>query len=167
MPKFDGVGLGLTIAGGILLWSGVQNVTVKGVLESLAKGAVPSKGPAETFASAPASASSSATAPTGDTSASSASAATNQAIARVLAAPYGWSTGQEWADLVSLWNRESGWSNTVANASSGALGIAQALGHGAAGTAGSLGNEYPSQAANNGDASAQISWGLDYIKDTY
>ncbi|MGO9220545.1 MAG: lytic transglycosylase domain-containing protein [Streptosporangiaceae bacterium] len=98
----------------------------------------------------------------GDTGASSATAAKNQAIARLLAAPYGWSTGQEWADLVSLWNRESGWSNTAENASSGAYGIAQALGHGPT-------NQYPAGPANPpiSSATAQIAWGLSYIKSTY
>jgi hypothetical protein len=164
---FDGVGLGLTIAGGILVWSGVQNVTVQNVLESIAKGTAPSKGPAQQYASASGSSSTDSSGSTtpaaaGDTGASSGSAAANQAIARVLAAPYGWSTGQEWADLVSLWNRESGWSNTAENASSGAYGIAQALGHGPT-------NQYPAGSANppTSSASAQISWGLSYIKDTY
>lgn len=98
----------------------------------------------------------------GDTSAHNAGAAANQATARLLAAPYGWSTGQQWADLVSLWNRESGWSNTAENVSSGAYGIAQALGHGPT-------NQYPAGPANppTSSAAAQISWGLQYIRQRY
>jgi cell wall-associated NlpC family hydrolase len=46
----NGMGLGLAIAGGILIWSGIENVTIQQVLESLAKGTVPPKGPAEQFA---------------------------------------------------------------------------------------------------------------------
>jgi hypothetical protein len=63
---------------------------------------------------------------------------------------------------VSLWNRESGWSNTAENPSSGAYGIAQALGHGPT-------NQYPAGPANPpvSSASAQIAWGLSYIKQTY
>ena len=99
--------------------------------------------------------------------------------------PYGWAVGQEWDDLVALWNRESGWYNTAFNAS-GAYGVAQALGHGTAETAEtgprSVGSDSPgvnasyggyglstaqAQAANAGHASPQIIWGLNYIKATY
>lgn len=85
--------------------------------------------------------------------------ATNQAIGKLLAAPYGWSFGQNWTDLVSLWTRESGWSNTAKNSSSGAYGIAQALPE----------SKYPAAGQESGgsSASAQISWGLQYIKSRY
>ncbi len=101
-------------------------------------------------------------APAGDTGASSATAAKNQAIGKLLAAPYGWATGQQWADLVSLWNRESGWNNHAENSTSGAYGIAQALGHGPT-------NQYPAGPANPpiSSAAAQIAWGLSYIKQRY
>jgi cell wall-associated NlpC family hydrolase len=46
----------MTIAGGVLMYSGIQNVTIQNVLGSLAKGTVPPKGPAEQFATVPASA---------------------------------------------------------------------------------------------------------------
>lgn len=78
--------------------------------------------------------------------------------------------------LVSLWNQESGWSPKARNSSSGAFGIAQALGHGVPGGAAPDGtNEYggfglsPSQAqaANSGVAYWQIVWGLNYIAATY
>jgi resuscitation-promoting factor RpfB len=158
---FDGMGLGLAITGGVLLWSGIQNVTVQNVLESLARGTAPAKGPAETFATSATSgtAASTATAATGDTGAATTTAVEAQAIARVLAAPYGWSTGTEWADLVSLWNQESGWNHLADNASSGAYGIAQALPP----------TKYPpaGQASGGSSATAQISWGLSYIDATY
>jgi resuscitation-promoting factor RpfB len=82
----------------------------------------------------------------------------NQAIAKILAAGYGWSTGQEWADLVSLWERESGWNNHAKNPSSGAYGIPQSL---PASKMGTLANPPVSS------ASAQIAWGLKDIKQTY
>lgn len=89
----------------------------------------------------------------------------NQAIAKTLANQYGWGSGTNWSDLVLLWTKESGWSNTAKNPSSGAYGIAQALGHGPT-------NQYPAGPANpppagTSNASAQISWGLDYIKGRY
>jgi hypothetical protein len=100
--------------------------------------------------------------PIGDLGATGGTAAANQAIARLLAAPYGWSTGAQWNALVALWNRESGWNNKAENSSSGAYGIAQALGHGPT-------NQYPAGPANppTSSASAQIAWGLSYIKSTY
>jgi resuscitation-promoting factor RpfB len=153
-------------AGAVLAWSGVQNASLKATVTSLIGGRVPqaSTGTDAITSSAPATSSAAAA---GDTTAHSASAAANQAVARVLAAPFGWSAGADWTDLVSLWNRESGWSSTIANPTSGALGIAQSLGHGTATSAGSLGNEYPSKAANDGSAAAQISWGLSYIRSQY
>jgi len=80
---------------------------------------------------------------------------------RLAARDYGW-TGSEWNCLYSLWNRESGWSNTALNPGSGADGIAQALGHGPT-------NQYPAGPANppTNDARAQIKWGLGYIHGTY
>jgi hypothetical protein len=105
----------------------------------------------------------------------------NMAIGKVLAARYGWATGAEWAALVNLWNSESGWNNKVWNttASCGggayAYGIAQACGHGArkqtarSGVgpypAGNLGN--PPEYGGVSSATAQIAWGLAYIKQNY
>lgn len=164
----SGTAVAATAAGALLVWSGLKGANVSQSLRSLLSGQKPAgtnTAPITGTTTAAAAAGSSAAA--GDTGAPTATAKQNQAIARLLAAPYGWSGGQQWADLVSLWNRESGWSNTVANPSSGALGIAQALGHGTASSAGSLGNEYPSVAANDGNAAAQIAWGLSYIQSTY
>jgi resuscitation-promoting factor RpfB len=167
MAKIPGLPIAFIGVGGVLVYSGVENQPLGTLLRTLAQGKKPVPGPAETYATAASTtpaASTGAAAP-GDTGASSASAAANQAIARVLAAPYGWSAGQQWEDLVSLWNRESGWSNTIENQGSGAYGIAQALGHGPT-------NQYPAGAANpppagTSSATAQISWGLSYIKNTY
>lgn len=86
----------------------------------------------------------------------------NAALGQRLAARhYGW-TGQQWICLDNLWNRESGWSNTAENPSSGAYGIAQALGHGPT-------NQYPAGPANppTSSARAQITWGLGYVHATY
>lgn len=79
--------------------------------------------------------------------------------------------------LVSLWMDESGWNNKAMNAQSGAYGIAQALGHATSDETAAqsqTGWNYPPEfgAANpspHGDssASAQIQWGLSYIKGSY
>jgi hypothetical protein len=189
MP-ISGLAVAYTTVGGIILWSGIKGETLADTFKGLASGTPPTtdnqeigtpelgigKGTASaTTDSTTASPDSSSAAP-GDTSAHSASAAANQAVGKLLAASYGWATGTQWTDLVSLWNQESGWSSTIANTSSGALGIAQALGHSTAGSAGTLGDEYGAEyglttanavAANSGNASQQIRWGLGYIQSRY
>lgn len=95
--------------------------------------------------------------------------------ARGLLSSHGWSAS-EFLPLVSLWNRESGWNAEARNPSSGAFGIAQALGHGVSGGAAPDGtNEYggfglstaQAKAANSGSAYWQIVWGLNYVAATY
>ncbi len=144
-----------------MLWSGIKGETISATFRGLLSGQAPAGGqqPITGTTSTTAAGATAASAATGDTGASSASAAANQAIAKLLAATYGWSTGTQWADLVSLWNRESGWSSTAQNASSGAYGIPQAL----------PATKMPAaaQASGGSSASAQISWGLSYIKSTY
>ena len=103
-----------------------------------------------------------------------ASGGSNQAILQATAAKRGW-TGAQWTALYNVEMAEAGFSTTARNPASGALGMAQALGHGTSGTAGSLGNEYggfgltnaQAQAANSGDAAAQALWMCNYIAATY
>lgn len=178
-----GLPLAYVAVGGVLVWSGVENEPVTSIFRTLATGKAPAKGPAETFATPAGSTttteSGSGTTPAaGDTGAHGASAAANQALARlsVVASHPSWAAGTEWDDWVSLWNQESGWNNLALNASSGAFGIAQSLGHGTAGTAGKYGNAYGAEyglstasaiSANNGSALPQIQWGIGYIAATY
>lgn len=114
--------------------------------------------------------------------ASGAEAAANEALGAQLAAARGWDGPQDTC-LDELWTRESGWQATARNPSSGAYGIAQALGHlNADGpeTAGQIslnlqGDNYPpafaagnpAQFGGSSDAAAQISWGLGYIASAY
>ncbi|MGK2852939.1 MAG: hypothetical protein ACSLE3_02340 [Microbacteriaceae bacterium] len=89
----------------------------------------------------------------GDTSVGAA-----QAIARTMMAQrYGWGDDQ-FACLVSLWNRESGWRVAAYNASSGATGIPQALPGTKMATAGADWRTNPA---------TQISWGLGYVAGRY
>jgi hypothetical protein len=81
-----------------------------------------------------------------------------RATARDLAASrYGWGEAQ-FQCLNQLWQKESGWSYTAYNASSGATGIPQSLPGSKMATAGS---DWQTNAAT------QISWGLDYIQRGY
>ena len=84
----------------------------------------------------------------------SASASAAQRYAASILGAYGWGQSQM-GPLISLWNRESGWNRLARNPSSGAYGIPQALPPGKMGAA-----------ANppTSSASAQIQWGLGYIK---
>lgn len=83
--------------------------------------------------------------------------ASAQGIARsMMAANYGWGDDQ-FACLVSLWNRESGWRVNAANGS-GAYGIPQAL----------PGSKMASAGADwQTNPATQIAWGLGYIAGRY
>jgi hypothetical protein len=73
------------------------------------------------------------------------------------ASQYGWG-GDQFQCLDNLWQKESGWSYTAYNASSGAAGIPQALPGSKMATAG---DDWETSAAT------QIKWGLGYIKGAY
>lgn len=82
---------------------------------------------------------------------------TAQAIARDMLAGAGWGDDQ-WGCLYNLWQRESGWSVSASNGSSGAYGIPQAL---PGSKMASAGSDWQTSAAT------QISWGFGYIKGRY
>jgi hypothetical protein len=146
--------------GAILLYSGIRGHKWSSVLRSVATGQqIPQTQELaiQTSQAAYGYGSGSATG-TGSLPSGGGTPAKNQAIAKVLALAYGWSTGTQWDDLVKLWNRESGWDNHARNPSSGAYGIPQSL---PASKMGTLANPPVSS------ASAQIVWGLKDIKDVY
>ncbi|MBO0837960.1 MAG: lytic transglycosylase domain-containing protein, partial [Actinobacteria bacterium] len=66
--------------------------------------------------------------------------------------------GSQFSCLDQVWQKESGWSTSAQNASSGAYGIPQALPGSKMASAG------PDWQTN---AETQIKWGLQYIKSTY
>jgi len=77
--------------------------------------------------------------------------------ADLAASQYGWGADQ-FQCLDKLWQKESGWSYTAMNASSGATGIPQALPGNKMATAGADWQTNPA---------TQISWGLGYITGRY
>jgi hypothetical protein len=90
--------------------------------------------------------------------ASSVSSGDARSIARSMASSqYGWGDDQ-FQCLNSLWERESGWSVSAYNASSGATGIPQALPGSKMASAGSDWQTNPA---------TQIAWGLGYISGRY
>lgn len=79
------------------------------------------------------------------------------AMAKQMAKAYGWSSGLQWNDFVSIVNAESGW-NVHASNPSGAYGIPQALPGNKMASAGS-------DWANN--PATQLKWMFGYIKGRY
>lgn len=80
-----------------------------------------------------------------------------RAIAQSMLASYGWGP-EQFAYLDYLWQRESNWRYDVANPSSGAYGIPQAL----------PGSKMASAGADwRTNPATQIKWGLGYIKARY
>lgn len=82
---------------------------------------------------------------------------TAQAMGKEMAAARGWGDDQ-FACLLSLWNKESGWRVTAENKSSGAYGIPQALPGTKMATVGADWQTNPA---------TQITWGLNYIGGRY
>jgi hypothetical protein len=104
--------------------------------------------------------------------------------AKKLLAQNNWTGAGQWNAFVQLENSEAGWNPRIKNPKSGALGIAQALGHSGpngdgtgdtAATQGSLGNEYggygltnkQAKEANSGNGYWQLVWMMNYIKQVY
>lgn len=151
-------------AGVLVAYSGFKGLNISSVAREVIGGNAPSTGTIATdalitsnTATGVAGTATGGVPPAGDTGAGSASAAANQAIARVLALPYGWAVGSQWASLVSLWNGESGWRSNAQNPTSTAYGIAQFLDTTWAGVG----------ATKTSSAAGQISAGLKYIKERY
>ena len=171
-------GYGLIVGGSLLIWSGVTNQAILTTLKELVSGKKPTQGPKQSLVTGGSTSddstlwenvSSGVTTAVSDVSQSG----SNQSYAKKLLGLYGWS--DQWSDFNKLVNSESGWNSRVKNSSSGALGIAQALGHGSSATAGSLGNEYggyglsdaEAKAANSGNGKAQLKWMMAYIQGRY
>ncbi len=91
------------------------------------------------------------------TAVSSTASGSPQQIAEAMLGSFGWSASQ-FSCLDPLWELESGWSVTAYNPGSGAYGIPQAL---PGSRMASAGPDWQT------DATTQITWGLDYIQETY
>lgn len=153
-----GAGVAYSVIGGLVLFSGIRGSSLSGTVKSALAGNLN-----VTDTEPVSSGNSGGTAATGSGAVASGSAAAAQAYAKSQMSRYGWdSDGADWSDLVSLWNQESGWSNTAQNPSSGAYGIPQALPYTKMPKA-----AWPPSAGGTSDTESQIDWGLEYIQDTY
>jgi hypothetical protein len=160
----SGIGIAVVFAGGILLWSGIKGVTVSGVFKDLIAGKPPTDLPPANPVSAGglfsvlnpvnllSATSSGPVSPTGI--GVSASNAHNKMLGQQMAAAYGWNSGAQWTALNNLAMSESGWSDTIANPTSNARGIAQNIN--------GWGANY-----QYGNGPQQIQWFLHYIKIRY
>jgi len=172
----SGLAVFYATAGGVLLWSGFKGQTVKQTITAITSGnAAALNQPGSQTVGSPAisldsavtpaapgsaggSGSGSAAPPAGTPAADlTGSAAANQALGRLMAAAYGWSTGTEWADLNNVVMSESGWRSDAQNPTSTAYGIFQFLDT----TWASVGYTKSSNPAT------QIAAGLKYIKERY
>ncbi|WP_460756015.1 aggregation-promoting factor C-terminal-like domain-containing protein [Myceligenerans cantabricum] len=146
-----------------------NEVTTKSVTRVVAEGtkARPVEEPEEPVEPATTSDDTSSSSPSSPSSSSSTSeqsvttkavpAGSNRQVGQQMAAAKGWS-GSEWTCLEALWTKESNWSHTASNPSSGAYGIPQAL---PGSKMVSAGSDWASNPAT------QIAWGLGYIADRY
>lgn len=184
----DLAGVAEVTAGFLLIYSGYKNVTIKNELTSFLRGNLPAGNPTGAVqvglsgtaaTNVPVNQTTPADTAIGNASGGTAPANTvtsidNYGLARLVAGTYGWASGEQWAALTNVIDRESG-GNPLAENPSGAFGIAQALGHGDASTQGTLSDQYGGYgvptataiAANSGNASAQLIWMMAYIKATY
>lgn len=164
-PGLRGLPLALIAGGGVLIYSGVQNVTLAQVLGAAAKGTAPPIGPGQTVNTPQTAQSGTAAQQLSLSTPGGGPPAQNRALGRLMAGGYGWAAGDNWAALDHGWGvLESGWSNVAQNGTfpDGAYGIPQAH----------PGNKmpqaaWPKSAGGSSSAVAQIAWGLRYIRDTY
>jgi hypothetical protein len=176
---WNGAALTAASVGAIFVYGGIKGKSPLAVMVGIIQGQSPtaalaSQGIGSTISAADSGVDT--TSPGGITGASNLPTGGNAQVAlKNAAARYGWDTGPEWQALNNIEMNEAGYQPTVKNSSSGALGIAQALGHGTSKTAGTLGNEYggyglttaQAVAANSGEPNAQALWMVNYIKSRY
>lgn len=165
--EINGLALGSILAGGTFIYAALKGISVLSAVRSVVSG----QSPVNLSNVNPIGGGSAATSGTAADTPSGSGVTALKNAAKI----YGWDTGNEWQALNNIEMHEAGYSSTVKNSTSGALGIAQALGHGTSTTGGTLGNEYggfgltnaQAQAANSGNAGAQALWMVNYIKSRY
>lgn len=168
----DRVGLGAVAVGSIMTYAGIKGYSVPQAIQYIVQGKSPATLPQTADIATPGGSGSGGSGG-GSPVANNGSA---QSILQQTAAQFGWGSGNEWQALQYVEMQEAGFNPKAKNSGSGALGLAQALGHGhGSATAGTLGNEYggnglsdaQAKLANSGDAAMQSLWMCNYIKSRY
>jgi colicin import membrane protein len=175
--------LGEIGAGVILAWSGIANASLTATAHSLISGKAPAAdtgseplGTVSDVVPAVSASTSGGGGSVGGAPPDTATVAGYKAYILTLSIAHGWGPAgaAAWEQIVSL--EDASYGPDVENGEgSGALGIAQALGHGTAATAGTLGNQYGNygtsdsvcKAANSGSGTAQLEWMGNYIAERY
>jgi hypothetical protein len=171
VAQISGVAVASVGLGAVFLYSAITGKSALGQLRAVVSG----QSPATAQQTNPINPDASAADQDNTTQSNAPSGGSVQEIFRNAAKAHGWDTGSNWTSLQNIEENEAGYSPTVKNSSSGALGIAQALGHGTANTGGTLGNEYggfglsdaEARAANSGDPRWQSVWMMNYIASRY
>lgn len=173
----DGLSLAVTATGVVFLYAGIKGKSILATFQSVLTGKSPaSVASTNTISNQGATGNLAAGSLVGQgvtSGTSGGSPAQNQALAKLMAGGQfpDWIVGQQWSDWVSLWNKESGWNQYADTRKTGldppdasvfAYGIAQARPYSKYPQAG-----WPADKGGNSDPSAQISWGIDYISQTY
>lgn len=176
MAEISGTALTTAAVGAIFIYGGLTGKSPLAAAQAVIKGSNPKSVPQTTGIggnSGTPGGGAGSPPPPGVGNPNSQSAQDNQTIAHELMGSYGWNTVQEWAALVNLWNKESGWSNTADTRVSGAggdnasstvfaYGIAQARPATKYPKAGQ-----PPDLGGKADPKTQIVWGMNYIKGRY
>jgi hypothetical protein len=173
MGQVSGLALGSIAAGVVFAYGGLKGKSPSQALLSVIRGNSPTSLPQTsplTTGPTPGTATSG-EGPTGAPVGST--AAHNQQIAFLMLPSYGWSDPANKNALIELWTKESGWNNTADTRQTHAggdgpgspvfaYGIAQAR----PATKYSLAGQ-PPDLGGRADPTAQIQWGLEYIKGRY
>lgn len=155
----NGIALGAGLIGAGLLWSALENKTLLQTAQDVIKGQKPTPGPTQT--AVPSTPEFTVT-PAGSGSSNPGTSTGNMALGQLMAAAYGWGTGDNWAYLKTGWEEESGWRVDAAYDKSDPFNHAYGIPQANPGTKmASAGSDWKTSAAT------QIKWGLSYIKAEY
>lgn len=155
--QIDGLALGAIAAGSLFTYAGIKGYSVPHALQALVKGQAPSTGGKANPIGSSAAAGTASSISGASSLSGGGNDAANQRLGQLMAGGYGWAPQQnpaEWNALNNIVEAESGWSDTVTNAGSGAAGIAQKIS--------GWSPDY-----QQGNAPQQITWLLAYIKSRY
>lgn len=157
MAQFSGIAVGAIAAGSVFVYAGITGRSVLSTIQQVVQGKSPVSTPKTQQILGGTTAGNVTNIPGVTANPGSPSGGTNaqnQALGKQMAAAYGWDTGAEWTALNNIVMSESGWSDTAANPTSNARGIAQNI------------NGW-SASYQEGNAQQQIAWLLSYIKGRY
>lgn len=173
--SISGLGIGAIATGSVFVYAGLKGKSIPATMQAIIQGKSPTGVASSNTITGTATSSGSPYARyVGGNPPNSATVAGYKAYATMLLAAHGWANQMPAFNNIVM--AESGWNPNAKNPTSGAYGIAQALGHGNANTRAPDGeNNYGGygtsdavcKAANEGHGNAQIEWMMNYIASAY